>query len=349
MTKPLTRALTTVLLAFACVTGLTGCEVLGVKLPELPFELPQLPELPFELPDPTTVELPFQPTSIQEAEAARAAANQPQLSSPALVQDGYLTVGIMANAVTAPSCFQLSDGTIGGLDVGIASIAADNLGLKVRFVRVTSPKAATDGTCDVVMDVKAGDADGVEIVGRYEETSIAFFHVGEEKVCSIEELSGKVVGVQGNSATQYMLDQSNIQMEQREFDNLNECFDAMAAGTVEYVLCDAYAGGYLSGVHGGMSLCGCIEEPVSSGMAVAADNVELQSALQSAVDRALADGTNDIVRDIWIGGMSPLTSESVISGVTIDTTGTVMGADTFDANAGSQDGSTAGANAADIN
>lgn len=345
MTKRGLRAVFTAMLALACVTGLTGCEIFGIKLPDLPFSLP---ELPFELPDLGSVELPFQPTSVEEAESARRAANQPQLSSPALVQDGYLTVGIMSSAVTAPSCFQLPDGSIGGLDVGLASIAADNLGLGVRFVRVDSPKAATDGTCDVVMDAVAGDVDGVEIVGRYEESSVAFFHVGEETVCTVEDLSGKIVGVQGNSASQYMLEQSNIQMEQREFDNLNECFDAMAAGTVDYVLCDAYAGGYLSGVHGGMSMCGCIEEPTSIGMAVSSSNVELQSALQSAVDRALADGTNKIVRDLWVGGMSPLTSESVIQGVTISTTTTVRGGDTFDANAGSQDGSTAGANAADI-
>ncbi len=339
MTKPRMRAITAFLLAGACAASLAGC---GSTKAALPFELP------FELPDFSSIELPFQPTSIEEAEAARIAANQPQISSPAIIADGYLTVGIMSSSVTAPSCFQLSDGSIGGLDVGLAAIAADNLGLKVRFVRVDSAAAATDGTCDVVMDAKAGDVEGVEIVGRYEESTVAFFHVGEETVCSIEDLSGKIVGVQGNSASQYMLNQSNISMEQREFENLNECFDAMASGTVDYVLCDAYAGGYLSGIHGDMAFCGCLEEPTSIGMAVSSDNVELQSALQSAVDRAIADGTNGIVRDIWIGGMSQVTSESVIPGVTIDTTGTSLAADTFDANAGAQDGSTAGANAADI-
>lgn len=348
MSKSPTRAIISLALALACVTGLTGCEVLGVKLPDLPFDLPELPfELP-ELPDPATVELPFQPTPIDEAKEAQRQRNPAQLTTPALVRDGYLTVGIMSGSVTAPSCFQLSDGTIGGLDVGLAAIVADNLGLKVCYVPVSGPKAATDGTCDVVMDVKAGDAEGVEVVGAYEESAIAFFHVGEETTCAIEDLAGHVVGVQGNSNSQYLLNQSNIEMDQREFENLNECFDAMDAGTVEYVLCDAYAGGYLSGLHGGMAICGCLEEPVMSGMAVDATNVELLSSLQAATDRAVTDGTYAIVRGFWVGGMSQLGSQSVVPGVVIDHTATVMGADTFDAAAGPQDGSTAGANAADI-
>ncbi|MBR3384111.1 MAG: transporter substrate-binding domain-containing protein [Atopobiaceae bacterium] len=348
MTKPWKRTVSTVLLTLACVIGLTGCEILGVKLPDLPFDLPELPfELP-ELPDLSTVELPFQPDSTDEAKEAQRLRNPAQLSSPALVQDGYLTVGIMSTTVTAPSCFQLSDGSIGGLDVGLAAIVADNLGLKVRYLPVSSVEAATTGICDVVMDARVEDVEGIEVVGFYEETAVAFFHMGEEGVMSIDDLNGHIVGVQGNSSSQYLLNHSNIQMEQREFENLNECFDALSAGTVEYVLCDAYSGGYLSGVHGGMAFCGCLEQPVFSGMAVAASNVELQSALQAAAERALTDGTNGIVRDLWIGGMSPLTSESVIPGVTISSTSTALGADTFDANAGPQDGSTAGANAADI-
>jgi len=90
MTKPRMRAITAFLLAGACAVSLAGC---GSTKAALPFELP------FELPDFSSIELPFQPTSIEEAEAARIAANQPQISSPAIIADGYLTVGIMSNSV----------------------------------------------------------------------------------------------------------------------------------------------------------------------------------------------------------------------------------------------------------
>jgi polar amino acid transport system substrate-binding protein len=133
-------------------------------------------------------------------------------------------------------------------------------------------------------------------------------------------------------------------MSQHPYDNLNEAFNALDNGEVDFVLCEAYPGGYLATLHEGISFAGALEAPTTSGVAVSASNEELVSAVQSAFDTISANGVFEGLRSRWVGAMPTLTTDSVIQGVP-------AGSDSASATSPEQsgdeasDGSDAGSNA----
>lgn len=175
---------------------------------------------------------------------------------------------------------------------------------------------------------------------------------GLRAVAAKEDLVGKTIGVQDGSASQQLLKRSDLEARQESFENLNDAFDALEQGIVDYVLCDAFSGAYLQAGYGDIAFCGSLNVPQSVGVGVAATNTELQSAVKAAVDKVTSDGVSDVVRSRWLGGLTPLGDASQVSGIEVSA-GTVEGAtsDTTEvegAASGVQDGSTAGTNAADI-
>ena len=288
--------------------------------------------------------------TVAEGLAARAASVTTSLTAPTLLEDGTLTVGLSTSA-SAPMCVTGSDGSYQGYDVDIAYALGAQLGLKVKFVSVSNAASACGVECDVVMDSIASRSGGATVVGSYAEDSTAFFYKGEEKVCERGELLGKNFGVQDGSASMQVLKRSDLDAAITTFENLNDAFDALEQGTVDYVLCDANSGAYLSGEYGDLSCAGTISTPESIGVAVASTNTELQNYVKEAVDAISSNGVADLIRAKWLGGMSPLTDASIVSNIQISA-GTVEGAsDTAEVSGGSsgvQDGSTAGANAATI-
>ena len=168
---------------------------------------------------------------------------------------------------------------------------------------------------------------GVTVVGAYAEDAVGFFHKGSEQVAAKEDLVGKTIGVQDGSTSQQLLKRSDLEARQESFENLNDAFDALEQGIVDYVLCDAFSGAYLQAGYGDIAFCGSLNVPQSVGV-------------------------SDVVRSRWLGGLTPLGDASQVSGIEVSA-GTVEGAtsDTTEvegAASGVQDGSTAGTNAADI-
>jgi|GEM_PF-192297 len=326
--------------SMACALALTGCSGLPF---DLPFELPNMPELPFELPDLSELPNPFAAlgtgTSVEEARAAKAQERTSQLSSEDLVEAGKLTVGINTSTASAPFAIESSSGSLYGIDVDVASALADDLGLEVHFVKVDGiDSALSAGTCDVVMDVSSATNTTATIVGSYYESCPAFFAVGDMRVATLEELSGKTVAVQDGSVSQGALSRSNLSMEQKTVINLNDAFEALHSGEVDFVLCDAYPGAYLAAAYEGASFVGALSTPESYGIAVSTEKVNVQSAVQQSLDAIANNGVMDVVRSVWVGGMPAISTEQVIQGIQIE-------GGTSTAESAEQDGTTAGANA----
>ena len=296
-------------LAIAAAMTLSGCDFFSQL--QLPFELPQidLPEI-----DLSGIGIDLTPTSVEEAEQSRQEATVPEVSSPTVVQEGYLTVGIDTTA-GAPLYIAGSSGEATGMDVDIAAALAQELGLKVRFVELQGSSDAAAATCDVVMAVSSKSSGGLTVVGGYAENAIAFFHRGEQTVVSAGDLGGMTVGVQSGSASQRELEKSGASVSVQEFANLNEAFDALDAGTVDYVLCDAYSGAYLAAIHPGIACAGTIDDPSAIGIGVASGNAELQTAVQGALEEISTNGVMGIVRSRWIGSMGNLGGESRVQGL----------------------------------
>ncbi|MDY4014275.1 MAG: transporter substrate-binding domain-containing protein, partial [Parafannyhessea umbonata] len=181
---------------------------------------------------------------VGEALAAKTAALSPKVTST--ISKGVLTVGIDTQDSMVPLYVGSSSGKAYGMDVDLASALADELGLKVRFVSVDDANPGLGTTCDVLMGAVDGQVGATTVVGDYAEQASAFFHKGDTGIAKVDDLSSKSVGVQTGSVSQTALSKTGLMMSVKTYDNLNAAFDALESGGVDYVLCDAYSGAYLS-------------------------------------------------------------------------------------------------------
>ena len=255
------------------------------------------------------------PTTVAEAREQRREGLMPVVSDEDLVTPGTLTVGVQATG-TAPLLMTADDGTYLGIDVDTAYALADQLGLSsVEFVPVQSVAEGVE-TCDVVMGADA-DATGCEVVGSYAQSALGVF--GAAEVASVPvtatDLAGTTIGVQAGSVSQAALADLDLGNAEQTFSNLNEAFDALSAGTVDYVVCDAYAGAYLALAYDGVSFAGTIDTPVPVGIAVASDATSLLGSVQLALDEIQTNGVAAIGKARWVGDFPALTEATVVTGL----------------------------------
>ncbi len=252
--------------------------------------------------------------SVDEAREARRAELAPVVADASLKQAGTLTVGI-PDTQTAPLSIASSDGTWSGVDVSMAYALADELGISsVAFVSVDDVEGALADTCDVVMGVEPDEAGAASVVGGYAQTATGVFTRGDVTApIDASVLAGATVGIQEGSVSSATLDGFELDVVRTPVTNLNEAFEALEQGSVQYVICDAYAGAYLAAAYTDISFAGVLDEPVLVGVAVSGD--ELRSAVQSALEAVETNGVSDIARARWVGDLPTITAESVISGL----------------------------------
>lgn len=256
----------------------------------------------------------FGTPSVAEAREARRSTLSPVVTSDALRQADTLTVGIPTSE-TAPLVLTSSSGERAGIDIDLAYALADELGLgSVVFVTVDDVSTALSESCDVVMGVESSSAEGATVAGSYVQSATALFTKGDVTApIDASALAGATVGVQGGSVSEGVLNDYETGATASTFSNLNEAFDALEEGTVDYVLCDAYAGAYLATAYPGTVFAGTLDEPVPVGVAVGEG--ELQSAVQGALDAIQTGGVGDIVRSRWVGSLPSLSSETRVTGL----------------------------------
>ena len=295
-------------------------------------------------------------TTVQEAEAQRKL--EAQVSSPAIVEDGKLRIGLLtSNGV--PELVE-AGGAYEGIDVTAGAALAQALGLEAVFVPVESAADATAQNVDVVMGVDSSTAGDMVVVSTYLESATGVFARGDspEVPIAATDLGGTTVGVQTNSLSAHLLDESDLLVTQKGYDTLDEAFEALRDGSVDYVVSPALPGGYLAHRFGDMSLAGLLDVPSTIGVGVSAANTELQEKVQAAMDSLVSGGVIAVARSQWVGSMPALTADLQIKGVTFTAkdegtpvptdVGTGNGADSDGVSvpsSGAMDGSTAGSNA----
>lgn len=271
------------------------------------------------------------------------------IDDSALVNPGTLTVGLQTGTVGAPFVIVGTSERVEGIDIDLASALAADLGLQVQFVDVGSVDAGlTDRKCDVVMDVTPKHAGSSTIVGDYYESASAFFHRGDQTVVTPSELSGKKVGLQSGSVSESALNNRVLDMQHVPYANLNAAFEALEKGEVDYVLCDVYPGAYLASAYADIACAGVLTEPSAVGIAAQSDNEAVQAAITKSLGTLVANGTYDIVRGRWLGGLPAVTADLVIPNIAMreGATGENGAGDSIENN--NQNGSTAGANAVQL-
>lgn len=252
--------------------------------------------------------------SVEEAREARRSELAPVIAGSALKQEGTLTVGIPATE-TVPLSITTADGVQSGIDIDLAHALADELGLSsVSFVPVDGVDAALAETCDIVMGVEPGDAGSATVIGGYVQSATGLFTRGDVTApVDASSLSGASVGLQEGSVSAQLVGDFELGIVRTPFANLNDAFEALEQGSVQYVVCDAYAGAYLAAAYPDVSFAGTFDEPTLVGIAVSGP--ELQTAVQSALETVETGGVGDIARARWVGDLPTLTAESVITGL----------------------------------
>lgn len=307
--------------------SLSGCTIPIINV-EVPIDMPDLSSL--SLPEINLsnfsgfdfsalgikpVKLPIGvKTSVEEAREQVLKGKASTLDQSALVKPGYLTVGVKTILSSAPMCMEGDTGTLYGMDIDLAAALASEMGLKVRYVPVVD-SSSLGTTCDVIMNGRSTNYEQIAIVGTYVESATSFFYRGDPTVALTTDLGGKTVGLQSGSVSEMVLSDTKLKMSQKTYGNLNEAFNALEAGEVDYVLCEAYPGGYLASLRNGISFAGTLEAPEPSGVAMLASNGALVSSLQSAFDTVSSSGVLQGIRSRWVGTLPSLTTDSQIKDV----------------------------------
>ena len=271
---------------------------------------------------------------------------QQTVQDSALVNAGTLTVGVNLDAAMAPLCYE-QDGDARGLDADLASALAGQMGLKVKFVNVSSPASSLGTVCDVVMGQRASTEGVYTLAGTYAESASAFFHKGDTGIAKVDDLSSKRLGLQGGSVSEAALDRTGLTVEKKGYGKVNDAFAALESGDVDYVLCEAYAGAYLAhSAYEDVRFVGTLNRPEAEGIACSNSNTELSSAVSSALDTLKGNGVYSLIRSRWLGDFDSIEAETdQVKNIPTKQEGTA-GATTTGSNAA---GTTTGSNAAGSN
>lgn len=243
----------------------------------------------------------------------------PTVSDDALVTPGTLTVAL--DTSDAPQAMQGADGNLTGYAVDAARALASRMGLKVAFVDASSADSALgDKKADIFIgDINSTNGD-VSTLGTCLYDAAAVFGKtsdGKSLNVSTETLNTATLGVQTSSASQEALAKQSVTANQKTFSNINECFEALESGEVDYVICDSTAGGYLARLMSQISYVGALETPSTLGVAGLAANDELCRAVSDALDGITADGTLEAVHSVWYGTMPYDLTTKTVSGVSV--------------------------------
>lgn len=235
-----------------------------------------------------------------------------------LVQPGTLTVAVNTN--DAPQAM-VANGVTQGYAVDVAAALAQHMGLELSVVHgASASEALGSGTADIYIGATSNDeGDSITVTGDYLQDATGVFGVSAESgsVVSLEELAASSIGVQENSASQEALVQAGITGELQTFSNVNECFDALDAGDVQYVACDATAGAYLARAYPGVSFVGVLSSTTVYGVALSSGATELGEEVSETLDSLATDGTLDAIHAAWYGALPMTFTDQAVAGVTI--------------------------------
>lgn len=243
----------------------------------------------------------------------------PAVGDASLVTPGTLTVAL--DTTDAPQAMTDMDGRIIGYAPDVARALASSMGLKVAFVPAASAAGSVgEGAADIYLGATStATGDDVTSVGEYLEDAVAVFGARKSTIhtASASDLADARIGVQESSASQDALNRAGIAGTQSTYANINECFDALAAGEVDYVACDATAGAYLARAYPDIMFVGTISSSSTCTIVCSGASAELQQALSETFDAISADGTLDALHTLWYGDMPESLGATLLSGVTI--------------------------------
>ncbi len=276
----------------------------------------------------------------------------PKISSPAIVQDGVLKVGV--DTTSSPFAGQVN-GKIVGLDVDTAAALADQLGLKLELVDISASgvSALEDGSVDIVLGLTSADADdSLWLSDPYIQTAVALFSSpGNTTVPTAA--SAPTIAAQTSSMSAWAVENIFGEASLVPCEDLKSAFSSVETGSAAYVAADAVIGSYAAKMNNvDVQIIALLENAGGYCIGVSADNTDLQSAIADALGTVQSGGILDIVDMKWLGSEMDLSSMPLVEGATasvaenaegVESDGMTTGAASAGANAVTPDGGVAGA------
>ena len=243
----------------------------------------------------------------------------PAVSKPVIAQEGVLRVGV--NASNAPLAGQPSSSTkIVGIDVDMAAALADQLGLKLEVVDVSTDAAGalTSGKVDVVMGVNKSDSPSFWTSDTYLPTAVALFAQSSNSTVPANAESTKIAAqVSSNSAWAVTNEFDNSTITTTE--DLKSAFSALESGKVQYVAADAVVGSYVSNNAGmDVHMVALMQQASGYCVGVLDGNTQLKQAVSNALSAMNSNGVSSVIQKKWLGTTMDLSGIKLTVGASDD-------------------------------
>lgn len=241
-------------------------------------------------------------------------AKQQTISASALGEPGTLRVGV--NSASAPLAGQSSSSSrIVGIDVDVASYIADQLGCKVEIIDVGNDPATAlaNNTVDVVLGVDTAEEEAQYWrSGAYLKTGVALF--GSSSETAVPTVDSKPqIAAQASSKSSWRVTNLYGDDSLVSQDDLKSAFAALDQGAVQYVAADAVIGTYVAATNDfDCKVIALLQDASGYCAAVNTANVELQSAINSAMDSLTNGGIMNIIETKWLDAPLDLDSITVV-------------------------------------
>lgn len=223
--------------------------------------------------------------------------------------DNKLVIGI--DDKFAPMGFRDESNNIVGFDIDYAQAAAEKMGMEATFQPIdwsAKESELKSGRIDLIWngytitDERKGK---VLFTKPYLKNSQVIVTLSDSPIASINDLAGKVVGLQSLSSAADALNANPIKAQIKEVsefpDNVLALSDLKTKRLDAVVIDEVVARYYMSKEEGTFKLLDDSLAPEEYGVGVKKGNEELLNKLQKALDELNADGTAAQISTKWFG------------------------------------------------
>jgi len=224
-------------------------------------------------------------------------------------KDHTLIIGI--DDQFAPLGFRDEKNEIVGFDIDYANAAAEKMGMTAKFQVIdwsTKESELSSGRIDLIWNgyTITKEREGKVLFTKpYLKNAQVVVTLADTNITKLDDLTGKVIGLQARSSAAEALDKSPIKSKVKSVseykDNVLALTD-LKAGRVDAVVIDEVViDYYMSKEEGKYKLLNESLAPEEYGIGVKKGNEELLNKLQKALDGLNEDGTATEISEKWFG------------------------------------------------
>ncbi|WP_445486764.1 amino acid ABC transporter substrate-binding protein [Niallia sp. 03133] len=224
-------------------------------------------------------------------------------------KENTLVIGI--DDKFAPMGFRDANNKIVGFDIDYAKAAAEKMGVKVTFQPIdwqTKESELSSGRIDLIWNgytITDERKKKVLFTKPYLKNAQVVVTLADSKLANLNDLKGKVVGLQSLSSAADALEANPIKSKIKEVTEFSDnvmALNDLKSGRLDAVVIDEVViDYYMTKEKGSFKVLKESLAPEEYGVGVKKGNEELLEKLQKALDEMNTDGTADKISKKWFG------------------------------------------------